>query len=91
MANSSSSTANNGVRTRYVQRMRGNPTATLYAPDGTSGNLNYTRHSTGQAEVSGTITGAGTTSLKVYTGNASGMTTGDAIEVFYHYTADAEL
>jgi len=91
MANSSSSTANNGVRTRYAQRLRANPTATLYAPDGTSGNLNYCRHGAAQSEVSGTITGAGTTSLKVYTGNASGMTSGDAIEVFYHYTADAEL
>ena len=91
MANTSSSTANNGVRTRYLQRLRANPTATLYAPDGTSGNLNYSRHGAAQAEVSGTITSAGTTAVKVYTTNASGMTAGDAVEVFYHYTVDAEL
>lgn len=91
MANSATSTANAGARTRFVQRLRAAPSVTVYAYDGTSGNLNYSRHSTATSEVAATVSNIGSTSVLVYTGSASGMTAGDAIEVFFHYTADAEL
>ena len=91
MANSATSTANNGTRLRFVQRLRAAPSVTVYAPDGTSGNLNYSRHSTAASEVAATVSAIGSTGVLVYTTSASGMTAGDAIEVLFHYTADAEL
>ena len=91
MANSATSTANNGTRFRFVQRLRAAPSVTVYAPDGTSGNLNYSRHSTAASEVAATVSAIGSTGVLVYTTSASGMTAGDAIEVLFHYTADAEL
>ena len=91
MANSSTTLQNNGVRHNFQHRKRTAPTVTVYPiASTTAGSISYARHSTPRATGTASLTNASEMSIRVG-GTGSGLTTGYAVELIFHYTADAEL
>ena len=92
MANNATVTANNIVGPRYRVDKRTSPTITIYSVNtGTINQLTYARHGAAGADVAASVNFVGEKSFRIYTASASGMTAGDAIELLYHYVANAEL
>jgi len=91
MANSSTTLQNNGVRHNFQYRKRTAPTVTVYPiASTTAGSISYARNGQPRATGTASLTNSSEMSIRVG-GSASGLTAGYAVELLFHYTANAEL
>lgn len=91
-AASGSQIGSNGSGFRFPIALRASPTVTIYATsDGSSGNLDYAKPGSANAKISASINGVGANGFLVYSTGASGMSSGQAIKMLFHYTAYADF
>ena len=91
MANSSTTLQNNGVRHNFQYRKRTAPTVTVYPiASTTAGSISYARNGQPRGTGTASLTNSSEMSIRVG-GSASGLTAGYAVELLFHYTANAEL
>ena len=86
-----SSTATYGSTVPFLVEMRATPTVLAYNDSGTSSRVSYAYGSGTSGSSAPTYFATGTRSFGVYHGGASGLTTGNAVELFCQFTATAEL
>jgi hypothetical protein len=91
MANSATTLHNNGVRHNFQYRKRTAPTVTVYPiASTTAGSISYARNGQPRGTGTASLTNSSEMSIRVG-GSASGLTAGYAVELLFHYTANAEL
>ena len=93
MANTTTSLANNGTNAVVFKvYKRTTPTITTYDSVGNSGKLSYAPAGMGrQDNITSVVHRQAEGGFGVYTTSASSLTTGQAVEQFHQWTADAEL
>jgi hypothetical protein len=93
MANTTTSLANNGTNAVVFKvYKRTTPTITTYDSVGNSGKLSYAPAGIGrQDNITSVVHRQAEGGFGVYTTSASSLTTGQAVEQFHQWTADAEL
>lgn len=91
MFNTATLLGNNGVGPRFLVQKRTSPTITIYAPDGTSGSINYTRQGLAATKVTETTGSPSTMGFSITSSAVTGNTAGQAGEMMFHWVSDASM
>lgn len=91
MANSSVLVGNGGISYTFSPSMYKTPTITLWAPDGTSGSVAIRKAGVAEADFAATVGNADTKRFILNGVTITGGTTGQVVEVYFHYVADGRI
>jgi hypothetical protein len=87
----SNTTSTRGSYQRFRMQMRGTPSLTFYSVDGSTGYMQYNSYSAGTNETTPTVLSTNRCGFGTWLASVSGLTVGQPVQKFYHYTADAEI